>query len=203
MKLNNRISATAAPRPVLIRRPPRKGRSRLSACRALLTALLTAALPAGCGSDAHANSATALRSSALHYSNCMRAHGVPDFPDPNSRGAIQIRTAAQVNDGRTTAIGDLDPGSPAFQAAERACGPLPSGVTAAQERQQFSKELKAAACIRANGVPDYPDPKLIDGSITISFPNINRSSAAAFQHAVTKCARGLPLGPPPSSSAGR
>ena len=54
--------------------------------------------------------------------------------------------------------------------------------------------MKAAACMRANGVPNYPDPKLIDGSIYRNLnasPNINPSSPA-FQRAAQKCAHGQP-----------
>ena len=109
-------------------------------------------------------------SGALAYANCMRSHGVPDFPDPNGQGEFQLHT--KFENGRPTRGEDLIASSPAFQAAERACGPLGSAgrqVTATQEEQTFQKELKAAACMRANGVPNYPDPKLIDGSIDQEF----------------------------------
>lgn len=50
------------------------------------------------------------RDQALAYSRCMRRNGVPDFPDPTSSGTIQL------------AVGNgLDPGSPLFQAAQKAC----------------------------------------------------------------------------------
>jgi CubicO group peptidase (beta-lactamase class C family) len=50
------------------------------------------------------------------YARCMRAHGVPDFPDPVG-GHITLSPA-----------GGADPASPAFQAASRACLSLsPSG----------------------------------------------------------------------------
>ena len=68
-----------------------------------------------------------------------------------------------------------------------------------QEQQEFQTSLKAAACMRANGVPNYPNPKLIDGSISHNFnasPNINPSSRA-FQQAAEKCGDGQPglIGP--------
>jgi len=48
--------------------------------------------------------------------------------------------------------------------------------------------------MRANGVPNYPDPKLIDGSIDLEFnSNINPGSPA-FQRAARKCGKpGVPL----------
>jgi hypothetical protein len=54
----------------------------------------------------------AARAGNLKYARCMRAHGIADFPDPNSQGAIQI----QVQPGS-----DLNPNNPQFQAANNAC----------------------------------------------------------------------------------
>ncbi len=136
-------------------------------------------------------------SGALAYANCMRSHGVPDFPDPNSQGEFQLRPSARVENGRRTPVGDLAPGAPAFQAAERTCGPFGSAgrrVTKAQEEQALQQELKAAACMRANGVPGYPDPKLIDGSIDLEFNGDFNPASPAFQQAARRCARpGVPL----------
>jgi hypothetical protein len=55
---------------------------------------------------------------ALQYSECMRTHGIPDFPDPNGQGGIAIR----VRPGS-----DLDPKNPRFQAANNACQHLMPG----------------------------------------------------------------------------
>jgi len=84
------------------------------------------------------------------------------------------------------------PSSPAFQAGERACGSFASAgrqVTRAQEQQAFRKDLRAAACMRANGVPDYPDPKLIDGSIDQEFNGKFNPDSPAFEAAAKKCAK--------------
>jgi hypothetical protein len=44
----------------------------------------------------------------------MRTHGVPSFPDPTfSGGAVQLKSVG--------GAGGIDPGSPQFQAAQRAC----------------------------------------------------------------------------------
>ena len=57
-----------------------------------------------------------LQTQALQRAQCMRAHGVPNFPDPGS----------------PPAPGSIDPQSPAFQAAARTClgglGPLRSAT---------------------------------------------------------------------------
>ena len=180
-----------------VRGRQRDERPRLLACGAIAVAVLVAALLAGCGGAAHRSSATGVHggsptkvmSVALAYANCMRSHGVPDFPDPDSHGEFQLRPV-KVEDGRTSPSEDLVPSSPAFHAAERVCGPFGSAgrqVTAVQENQGFQKELQAAACMRANGVPDYPDPKLIDGSIDLEFNGKFNPDSPAFQRAARKC----------------
>ena len=136
---------------------------------ALAAALLAAALfGAACGSGgpkspgvAGAGSSTTASSqsgspkaSALAYSRCMRAHGITDFPDPNSQGDIQL---------------DAGPGSdlvgPRFDAADTACkalrpsqGAPPAGLKAAN--------LKYSRCMRQNGISDFPDPSA-DGSLQV------------------------------------
>jgi hypothetical protein len=59
-----------------------------------------------------------MQQKALAFSACMRKHGLPDFPDPTftSAGGIGIR----VHLGGPNS--DLNPSSPVFQAAQKACG---------------------------------------------------------------------------------
>jgi hypothetical protein len=63
-----------------------------------------------------AEKATA-NAAARRYSACMRSRGVPNFPDPNGQGLIQI----------SNATGVLAQSSPAFQKAEAACKGLDNG----------------------------------------------------------------------------
>jgi len=51
----------------------------------------------------------------LQFSQCMRTHGVPGFPDPTFSGG---RVGIQIRGG---AGGGLDPNSPAFQTAQKDC----------------------------------------------------------------------------------
>lgn len=168
-----------------MRRRGRDERVRPAACAAIASVLLAAGVLAGCG-GAHASSSTSFRSRAVAYANCMRSHGVPDFPDPNSQGHLVISPSGPIS--------DLRPDSPAFTSALKACGPLPSDVTPAQEHQEYLKSVKAAICMRTNGVPNYPDPKLIDGTIDHNFnPDLNISpSSPAFERAAKKCGHGQP-----------
>jgi hypothetical protein len=45
------------------------------------------------------------------FSQCMRAHGIPDFPDPSGNG-LQLHSSPG---------SDLDPNNPTFQSAQKAC----------------------------------------------------------------------------------
>jgi hypothetical protein len=78
MRATNRIRATDLPGPVLMRCQRRSGRLCPRAGGAV--ARLAAGLLAGCGGSAPARSPTKVMSAALHYANCMRSHGVTDFP---------------------------------------------------------------------------------------------------------------------------
>lgn len=88
---------------------------------------------------------------AVAYSECIRSHGVPNFPDP-------VKTPSGGYGYRTKGI---DPSSAAFQGALQACKALPSpwnstGQQLSQTQQQAW--LDWAKCIRAHGMPDFPDP---------------------------------------------
>jgi hypothetical protein len=57
----------------------------------------------------------ARRQQMLDFSKCMRAHGITGFPDPTFGGG----GGAQLRLDRSSGI---NPNSPAFQAAQKACG---------------------------------------------------------------------------------
>ena len=62
------------------------------------------------------------RAKAVAFAKCMRSHGEPDFPDPllsAPRGATRVLALR----GMSFALGaGIDPRSPAFQQAAKACG---------------------------------------------------------------------------------
>jgi hypothetical protein len=53
---------------------------------------------------------------ALRYSQCMRSHGISSYPDPNGQGTISVAAGP-----------GIDPRSPLFQRAQRACQSLDNG----------------------------------------------------------------------------
>jgi hypothetical protein len=107
----------------------------------------TTAGPAG-GSSSSGASALA---EAVAYSQCIRSHGVADFPDP-------VQTPSGGYGYRTPGI---DPNSAVFQGALRACKSLPSPWNSTGQQLSPAQQqswLNWAHCIRAHGVPDFPDP---------------------------------------------
>jgi hypothetical protein len=86
------------------------------------------------------------------YSKCMRSHGVGNFPDPDSGGALKTQ--------------GIDTNSPTFQAAARACkslAPTPTPAPPAQQAQLQAQLLAFAKCMRSHGVPAFPDPQSESG----------------------------------------
>jgi hypothetical protein len=94
------------------------------------------------------------------YAACMRSHGVPRFPDPSSQGTIEIGPHS-----------GIDPSSPKFQAADKACQKvLPNGgqPTPAEQAKMQQQMLKFSACMRSHGVPSFPDPTFSEGHAQLS-----------------------------------
>lgn len=119
----------------------------------------------------------------VQYAQCMRKNGVPSFPDPVN-GQLQLTV---------TQGGPLDPTSPQFQAAQKACKSLePPGLQSgsAQSNQQQSQALKFAACMRKNGVANFPDPQ--NGAF-LAGRDIDPNSPQ-FKSAMAACRKLLPGG---------
>jgi hypothetical protein len=108
---------------------------------------------------AASSNATSKYRAAFAYVDCMRSHGVPNFPDPSSDGQINVDFARGGKDG-SPASGGIDRMSPQYISADQTCRHLlPGGVpTPAQNQQALAQGLKLAQCMRNHGVPNYPDP---------------------------------------------
>jgi hypothetical protein len=115
-------------------------------------------------------------SQAVAYSACMREHGVPNFPDPQiSTSGNEVKVAMRVTPGIT--------GNPHFQSAQKACnkllpegGPGGSGPNHQISPQEQSQYLKAAACIRSHGIPNFPDPTFSGGGVHVVLKGISPHS---------------------------
>jgi hypothetical protein len=139
------------------------------------------------GSDGSPN-ATSKESGGRAFAACMRSHGVANFPDPSSGGGINIGPRSGIN-----------PDSPQFQSAQRACQKLlPAGkaLSPAQQAQMQAQLLKFSACMRSHGVPNFPDPQFSAGGARVKIgggSGINPNSPQ-FKQAQRECKQYLPGG---------
>ena len=143
-----------------------------TAAAVLATAVL-ALLAAACGSsgssaDSHgspnaAGSTTA--ASLVRYSACMRSHGVPNYPDPDSSGQLpkpdahhlgvsssQLRASQQTCQHLLPNSGDAINASSVQQCME--ADDCPKSLV----QQVLDEERSFAQCMRSHGVPNWPDP---------------------------------------------
>jgi hypothetical protein len=128
---------------------------------ALATVIGCALMISACGSSSPTATVSAGtdRAQGIEFAGCMRSHGLGDFPDPIPGHGMQFNLPS-----------GLSPRSPAFLSAQSACRHLiepPSGKggggVSADER---SAALKRAQCMRAHGIPSYPDPTYRNGRPT-------------------------------------
>ena len=157
-----------------------------------LAALATVALiGAACGGNAPSRAggtATATvkpvsrQEKLVKLAECIRAHGVPHFPDPGAKGdfAFGIDVSPEVWGRAVDACKGLEP---------------PGVFSGKRSPKQQSDALRFAACVRAHGVKDFPDPvngePLID---TTKIPSSNAPGGMTILNAAThKCGRILKL----------
>jgi hypothetical protein len=119
------------------------------------------------------------------YSACMRSHGVPKFPDPDSKGRLMLEAGPGTG---------IDPESAQFKAADQACRKLapkttpPSPAEQARDRAQF---LRFSACMRAHGLPKFPDPSPT-GGVSIGKSSGLNPRSPQFKAAEKACDKLLP-----------
>ena len=101
-----------------------------------------------CGSSSKSNANAGVSALGVRYADCMRAHGVPNFPDPTGAG-VQLSGSG------------INTQSPAFRSAQNVCQKLlpggiggPGGVSATDIKQG----VRRAECMRAHGLRTFPDP---------------------------------------------
>jgi hypothetical protein len=115
----------------------------------------------------------------LAYAACMRAHGVPGFPDPTGSGGISKRAVIKAQQQVSNAQAE---------AAQSACQRLqPNGgqQSPAERAQHLGDLLAFAGCIRTHGIPNFPDPTSA-GQIThrmLAAAGIDLHRAAVLQAA--------------------
>jgi hypothetical protein len=132
---------------------------------AIAYALIALALTTSCSSPAERRtpaSGSTTGQSAVAYSACMRAHGVPGFPDPAADGVVPKADARQLGVSTTQlqsaqqACQATYPVSASLSTSLRQCeetGDCPQPIVA----QVMDQLQKFAVCMRAHGVPHWPD----------------------------------------------
>jgi hypothetical protein len=144
---------------------------------AVLACLATFA--AACSGSASPSPASSAHAASLAFAQCMRDHGYPRFPDPDSAGNFNMT--------------GIDLNTPRGRSAGTACSSqvAPANPNPGQQNAQaLSQALKFSRCMRAHGVTNFPDPNP-DGQN--SFSN-SKGQAPLAQRAFTAC-RGLLPGP--------
>jgi len=133
--------------------------------------------PGGSTPAAQDPSSPGAQAGAAAFAQCVRAHGVPDFPDPQNGHFL---------------ISGSDQSNPHFQTAVQACQHLlgPGGATNGGSGGSNNSQLLAFAhCMQTHGVPQFPDPTAGGG---IGLPPGVDPNSPQFQKAWQECQSQLP-----------
>jgi hypothetical protein len=151
----------------------RRRRQGLAAAAIVATAILVlvaaacSSSPSSTGSGSPNARGSASSPSAVAYSACIRSHGVPNFPDPDSSGNLPKADPQQ-----------LGVSTSQLQAAQQPCQHQLPSTGSTEEQQQETQCAMAgdcsqslvqhwlsglrtlAQCLRSHGVPNWPDPTI-------------------------------------------
>lgn len=162
--------------------------------------------PASGGGSSSPESRASVQQKMVAYAQCMRTHGVPEFPEP-TEGKLLLHSSDK--NGKVTG---LNPESAQFQAAQKVCGKLaPNGgkpPSAAEQTKMQQQALKFSQCMRSHGVPNFPDPEFSHsgGGVGIRIggkkggPSGIDPNSPQFQAAQKACQSNLPK--PPGAKGG-
>lgn len=130
---------------------------------------------AGTRSGSASSSAPA---SALAFSQCMRSHGVRNFPDPASSGGVPKVGAQQ-----------LGVSSSQLQTAQSVCAHL-LAPNQAQAQVILSGMRDFARCMRSHGVRNWPDPTVdnSDGQPVFDLHGRINPDSPEMDHTSGQCA---------------
>ena len=168
---------------------------------ALLGALILAAAGCGGGGSTSASGATSngggsqstskadsAQQSGIAYAQCMRAHGVGNFPDDaiTSNGS---GTEVHLPQGITS--------NPDYQSASKTCQPkLPKGgaTGGGSSNARVQDEINWANCMHSHGVPNAPEPNAQGQMIMKGGSGGVDPNSPAFQAGMQTCRKDLPGG---------
>jgi hypothetical protein len=127
--------------------PTPNRKSKLTSAKAIRTTLICGVLIAACGTASIPGGASASGGPLLKEAQCMRAHGIANFPDPRPTGGLVIPN-------------NIDTNAPVFKSAQRACSGLsqPASLRPGGSESRKLQLLALARCMREHGVPSFSDP---------------------------------------------
>jgi hypothetical protein len=124
-------------------------------------ALVASVAIAACGSSSSAGGSSSSHSisastanSAVKFASCVRAHGVPDYPDARAGKTVDIHSLQESTQAVETAIQKCQSSAPAQNFGPR--------LSTAQLATVRVGALAMARCMRAHGLV-YPDPVVSPG----------------------------------------
>jgi len=157
----------------------------------VITVMAAVILLAACGGSPSTTGSGGAQTSAsvATYTQCMRSHGVADYPGPTNGQLPKIFSGQQVG------VSDSR-----LSTAQKACQALwpYQGLTQAQLQQQLTQDVKFAQCMRSHGLPGFPDPTAQDGRPVFEISStggIDLHSAQVLAKA-HECLHVLPPGAP-------
>jgi hypothetical protein len=155
----------------------------------LAVVAVSAVLATACGGSAPSSASSASGGSPtvaqeVALAQCVRAHGVPDFPDPGATGFTNLNATMLESSQMTTAYAAcrhlLPDGGPSLAGIQ-------AQIQAATQRADVAL-VPFAQCMHTHGVPNFPEPpKTIEGA------GINPQSPQ-FMAAVQDCRQLMPAG---------
>jgi hypothetical protein len=192
----------------VMRRPRRAWLPDVLIAAAILGPVLLAVVACGSGpssagsSGSPAAGGSAAAPSAVGYSHCMRSHGVLNYPDPSSGGQVpkanpqQLGVSTSQLQAAQRACQHLYPGNGALGASLRQCeetGNCPQVMV----HRVMNSMLAFSRCMRAHGVPNWPDPTLdSEGRPGFNLVPIHGTNwnSPQIQNKIYECERVMPAG---------
>lgn len=108
------------------------------------------------------------------YADCMRSHGVPNFPDASAGGGFDIPST-------------IDAQSPAYLSARQTCTSPPSrAATRGLSDRQKLELIAATKCMRAHGI-NVSDPTFNGAYMTLDELDQTTIASPAFKRAEPVC----------------
>jgi hypothetical protein len=153
----------------------------------IAVAIAAAILVAACGgSHATHTRKAAEASSTIRFARCMRANGVPSYPDAGAEVEL-----ARDSRGQIVSVNGVAVSSPAFTTAQQHCEHYISSsasVSPAEQAKFRQENLKVARCMRAHGIKSFPDSGTFNQSSALN------PQAPAFKAASKACGVGFATG---------